>query len=95
MYIVTYGLCLYVSVTRQSEGNDCRNRVMSKYIISTYGELSLLQALDSFVSSQSQVAIAILSRSYSLHTINLNRLDNVLNHPHRLRKLKSLNDIVF
>ena len=69
-YVCTYSLHLYVSVTRQSEGNDCRNRVMSKYIISTYGELSLLQALDNFVSSQSQVAIAILSQSYSLHTIN-------------------------
>ena len=69
-YVCTYSLHLYVSVTRQSEGNDCRNRVMSKYIISTYGALSLLQALDSFVSSQSQVAIAILSQSYSLHTIN-------------------------
>nr|TKW42165.1 hypothetical protein SEVIR_1G365600v2 [Setaria viridis] len=34
--------------SRQSEGRDCRNRVMSKYIISTYGEFSLLQALDSF-----------------------------------------------
>ncbi|RLM79392.1 putative starch synthase 4, chloroplastic/amyloplastic isoform X2 [Panicum miliaceum] len=39
--------------SRQSEGNDCRNRVMSKYIISTYGELSLLQALDSFKNEPS------------------------------------------
>ncbi|PAN08830.1 hypothetical protein PAHAL_1G439200 [Panicum hallii] len=39
--------------SRQSEGNDCRNRVMSKYIISTYGELSLLQALDSFKNDPS------------------------------------------
>ncbi|RLN07070.1 putative starch synthase 4, chloroplastic/amyloplastic isoform X2 [Panicum miliaceum] len=46
-------LRLYVSVTRQFEGNDCRNRVMSKYIISTYGALSLLQALDSFKNDPS------------------------------------------
>ncbi|PUZ78155.1 hypothetical protein GQ55_1G430000 [Panicum hallii var. hallii] len=39
--------------SRQSEGNDCRNRVMSNYIISTYGELSLLQALDSFKNDPS------------------------------------------
>jgi hypothetical protein len=52
---ISNGLRLYASVTRQSEGHDCRNRGMSKYIISTYGELSLLQALDSFVSSQSQL----------------------------------------
>ncbi|CAN6274034.1 unnamed protein product [Urochloa humidicola] len=40
--------------SRQSEGHDCRNRVMSKYIISTYGELSLLQALDSFKNDPSR-----------------------------------------
>ncbi|RCV19835.1 hypothetical protein SETIT_4G007700v2 [Setaria italica] len=39
--------------SRQSEGRDCRNRVMSKYIISTYGEFSLLQALDSFKNDPS------------------------------------------
>jgi len=39
--------------SRQFEGNDCRNRVMSKYIISTYGALSLLQALDSFKNDPS------------------------------------------
>ncbi|CAL5020126.1 unnamed protein product [Urochloa decumbens] len=40
--------------SRQSQGRDCRNRVMSKYIISTYGELSLLQALDSFKNDPSR-----------------------------------------
>ncbi|CAL4967549.1 unnamed protein product [Urochloa decumbens] len=37
----------------QSQGRDCRNRVMFKYIISTYGELSLLKALDSFKNDPS------------------------------------------
>ncbi|CAN6239110.1 unnamed protein product [Urochloa humidicola] len=40
--------------SRQSQGRDCRNRVMSKYIISTYGEFSLLQALDSFKNDPSR-----------------------------------------
>ncbi|CAL4885896.1 unnamed protein product [Urochloa decumbens] len=38
----------------QSQGRDCRNRVMFKYIISTYGELSLLKALDSFKNDPSR-----------------------------------------
>nr|CAB3451433.1 unnamed protein product [Digitaria exilis] len=39
--------------SRQSEGHDCHNGVMSKYIISTYGELSLLQALESLKNDPS------------------------------------------
>lgn len=34
--------------SRESKGHDCRNTVMSQYIISTYGDLSLSQALDDF-----------------------------------------------
>ncbi|KAL5669254.1 hypothetical protein ACJX0J_021475, partial [Zea mays] len=34
--------------SRESKGHECRNTVMSQYIISTYGDLSLSQALDDF-----------------------------------------------
>jgi hypothetical protein len=49
---------LYVLITRQSEGHDCHNKTMSHYIISTYGDLSLSEALDAFVSSLSHGTIA-------------------------------------
>ncbi|CAL5020127.1 unnamed protein product [Urochloa decumbens] len=54
--------------SRQSQGRDCRNRVMSKYIISTYGELSLLQALDSFQVKDGMVkGLAWDAECYDLH----------------------------
>jgi len=62
MYIA-YAFHLYVHVTRELEGHDCPNTAMSQYIISTYGDLSLSQTLDDFVSLQSQGRIAILSRT--------------------------------
>jgi hypothetical protein len=59
----------------------CRNTTMSLYIISTYGDLSLSQALDDFVSLQSQGRIAILSRAvHCAQSTSLNRSNNVLNN---------------
>ncbi|XP_062221624.1 uncharacterized protein LOC133920970 isoform X2 [Phragmites australis] len=40
--------------SRLSEGHGCRNRAMSQYIISTYGDLSLYQALDGFKNDPSR-----------------------------------------
>jgi hypothetical protein len=81
VHVIAYAFHLYVLVTRESKGHDCCNTVMSQYIISTYGDLSLSQALDDFVSLQSQGRISILSRTaHCAQSISLNRLNNVLNN---------------
>lgn len=46
-------LCLNLLVTRQTEWHDYPSTALSQYIISTYGDMSLSQALDGIVSSQS------------------------------------------
>jgi hypothetical protein len=59
----------------------CRNTTMSLYIISAYGDLSLSQALDEFVSFRSQGRIAILSRAaHCAQSTYLNRSNNVSNN---------------
>ncbi|AQK75968.1 hypothetical protein ZEAMMB73_Zm00001d018430 [Zea mays] len=49
--------------SRESEEHDWHNTALSQYIISTYGDPSLSQVLDDFVSSQSHGRIAILSQA--------------------------------